>query len=406
MPNVFDYLEWRGDLSFEEAPVCEVDNLIFCLLSYVNLDGIVPSDPVRGRVTLYHAAAEFFFNHDDTIDRPLGLIVPADILTLFRRMAHTRRFRDLELTGYVNTVCEKREMQFSALTVRLPDEQMFVAFRGTDDTLIGWREDFNLSHMEEIPSQRMAADYLNRLDMTQDTTLYVGGHSKGGNLAVWGSIHAKPEVRRRIARVYSNDGPGFSEGMVTSEAYQSLSDRIERILPEDSLVGLLLEHDGNHTVVKSNRKGIYQHDGLSWEVRGPSFLRADSLSPKGIRNNTVVRERIDAMSREERKHFTRLMFNLLEATGAKTLTDLHKGGPKTLITMIKAFRDLTEEEQETASYLWDKLFVGRPEEKAKPAAKTAEAPPQQPPKNPRRQPKKPRPSKAPIHVSFFPFLLP
>ena len=196
MPNVFDYLEWRGDLTFEETPVNDVDNLIFCLLSYVDLDGIVPTDPAKGHVPLRHAAAEYFFTHGD--DRPLGLIVPTDILTLFRRMAHTRRFRDLELTGYTNAVCEKREMQFSALTVRLPAEQMFVAFRGTDDTLVGWREDFNLSHMEEIPSQRMAAAYLNALDVTPDTALYVGGHSKGGNLAVWGSLHADADIQRRI----------------------------------------------------------------------------------------------------------------------------------------------------------------------------------------------------------------
>ena len=395
MPDLFDYLDWRGDLTFEEYPVCEVDNLVFCLLSYVNLDGILPTEPSKGRMTVHQAAADYFFTHGESTERPLGLIVPADILTLFRRMAHTRRFRDLELTGYVNTVCEKREMQFSAITVRLPKEQMFVAFRGTDDTLVGWREDFNLSHMDEVPSQRMAADYLNDLDMTPDTVLYVGGHSKGGNLAVWGAVHACPEVRRRIARVYSNDGPGFTEGMVASEPYQELADRIHKLLPEDSLVGLLLEHDGNYTIVKSNRKGLYQHDGLSWEVLGASFLRADSLSPKGLRHDTVVRDRIDAMSREERRNFTRIMFNLLEATGAKTLTELHKGGPKTLVSMMKAFRELTEEEQETASYLWDKLFMGRAEEKGTSVTE----------KSPAEKKEKKR-SKGRIRISFFPLFLP
>ena len=392
MPNVFDYLEWRGDLTFEEIPVNEVDNLIFCLLSYVDLDGIVPAEPQKGRVTIRRAAAEYFFTHEDIQDRPLGLIVPADILTLFRRMAHARRFRDLELTGYTNTVCEVREMQFSALTIRLPGEQMFVAFRGTDDTIVGWREDFNLSHMEEVPSQRMAADYLNRLDLTPDTTLWVGGHSKGGNLAVWGAVHASEPVRRRIAQVYSNDGPGFSEGTVTSEAYRSLSDRIRIILPEDSLVGLLLEHDEGYTVIKSNRKGVYQHDGLSWEVLGASFLRADRLSSKGIQHDTVVRDRINAMTRAERKNLTRLMFTLLESTGAKTLTELHQGGAKTVITMVKAFRDLSEEEQETASYLWDKLVgtkLPEPVREKRP--------------EPSRKPKKRR---GRVRISFFPLFIP
>ena len=401
MPDLFDYLDWRGDLTFEDFPVCEVDNLIFCLLSYVNLDGIVPPEAAKGRLSVHSAAAEYFFTHGEQTDRPLGLIVPADILTLFRRMAHTRRFRDLELTDYVNTVCEKREMQFSALTIRLPREQMFVAFRGTDDTLVGWREDFNLSHMEEVPSQRMAAEYLNALDMTPDTTLYVGGHSKGGNLAVWGAVHARPEVRRRIERVYSNDGPGFSEEMITSEAYLGLADRICKILPEDSLVGLLLEHDNNYTIIKSNRKGLYQHDGLSWEVLGASFLRAEGLSPKGLRHDTVVRDRIDAMTREERKNFTRIMFNLLESTGAKTLTELHKGGPRMLVTMLKAFRELNEEEQETASYLWDKLFMGRADEKSRTVEKA-------PAKDvsPARKPIRRQRAKGRIRVSFFPLFLP
>lgn len=400
MPDLFDYLDWRGDLTFEDYPVCEVDNLVFCLLSYVNLDGILPTKSTQDPMTIHQAAAEYFFNRGEEEERPLGLIVPSDILTLFRRLAHTPRFRDLELTGYVNEICEKREMQFSALTVRLPMEQVFVTFRGTDDSLVGWREDFNLSHMEEVPSQRMAAEYLNSLDLTPDTKLYVAGHSKGGNLAVWGAVHAKPEVRRHIIRIYSNDGPGFSERMLTSEAYRELSNRICKILPEDSLVGLLLEHDGNYTIVKSNRRGLYQHDGLSWEVMGAEFLRAESLSAKGFRHDTVVRERIDAMTREERKKFTSLMFTLLEATGAKTLTDLHRGGTKTLITMIKAFRELTEEEQETASYLWDKLFTGRSEEKEKNEVSLSD---EKVPPTVKKGGKKPR---GRIRISFFPLFRP
>ncbi len=394
MPNVFDYLEWRGDLTFEEAPLNEVDNLIFCLLSYVDLEGIVPAEPKQGRVTLRSAAAEYFFTHGETSTRPLGLIVPADILTLFRRMAHTRRFRDLELTGYVNTICETREMQFSALTVRLPREQMFAAFRGTDDTIVGWREDFNLAHMDEVPSQRMAADYLNALDITPDTTLFVGGHSKGGNLAVWGAVHADEAVRRRIAQVYSNDGPGFSEGTTTSEAYRAMSERIRVILPEDSLVGLLLEHDERYTVVKSDGKGVYQHNGLYWEVLGSAFIRADSLSQRGTRHDTVVRERINAMTREERKKFTQIMFSILEATGAKTLTELHESGPKAVITMVKAFRELSEEEQDTAAFLWDKLFRGKMPETAR-EEKPESA---HPAKRDRRKGK--------LRISFFPLFLP
>ncbi len=391
MPNLMDYLEWRGDLTFAEAPLCEADNLVFCLLAYVDLDGIIPNEPHKRGVTLREAAAEYFFSHPEYTARPLGLIIPADILTLFRRMAHTRRYRDLVLSNYVNEISETRETQFSALTVRLPKEALFVAFRGTDDTIVGWKEDFNLSVMDEIPAQRRAADYLNGLDLTPDTALYVGGHSKGGNLAVWGAVHAKEEVRRRIRQIYSNDGPGFSAGTVESEAYKALSDRIRVIIPEDSLVGLLLDHDPRYTVIKSNRKGLFQHDGLSWEVLGGQFIRAEGLSAVGKRNDTVVRERIAAMTTEERQDFIRLMFTLLESTGARTLTELHNGKVKAAITALKAFKEMPEADRDAASYLWDKLVGGRAAEN----------------KSLRHHEEKvPRKGKGKIRVSFFPLFLP
>lgn len=390
MPNLMDYLEWRGDLTFTEAPLCEVDNLVFCLLAYVDLEGIVPKDQ-KGTVTVREAAAEYFFSHPAYTERPLGLIIPADILTLFRRMAHTRRYRDLLLTGYINEISETREIQFSALTVRLPREEIFVAFRGTDDTIVGWKEDFNLSIMDEIPAQRRAAQYLNNLDLTPDTDLYVGGHSKGGNLAVWGAVHAGEEVRRRIRQVYSNDGPGFSAGTVESEAYKALSDRIRVIIPEDSLVGLLLDQDPRYTVIKSNRKGLFQHDGLSWEVLGGQFIRAEGLSTVGKRNDTVVRERIAAMTTGERQEFIRLMFTLLESTGARTLTELHNGKVKAALTALKTFKEMPEADQDTASYLWDKLVGNR-------AAEIRS--------HRRHEEKKPKKSKGRIRVSFFPLILP
>ncbi len=392
MPNLFDYLEWRGDLTFTESPQNEVDNLIFCLLAYVDLDGIVPADPRKGSITLRAAAAEYFFNRPEGGTRPLGLIIPADILTLFRRMAHSRRYKDLELTGFVNKVSEERETQFSAVTVRLPDEGLFVAFRGTDDTIVGWKEDFNLCFMDEVPAQRMATDYLNRLDMTPDTALYLGGHSKGGNLAVWSAVHAQESVREHICLVYSNDGPGFSEGTVKSEEYRALAERIRILLPEDSLVGLLLEHDESYTVIKSNRKGLFQHDGLSWEVSGGQFQRAECLSPLGLRNDTVVRAHIDAMSWAERREFIRLMFTLLESTGAKTLTDLHRGRTKTAVTVIKAFREMTDRDKDMASYLWDKLVNNTAIEIKYPIPKCSKM--------------ISRHNKGKIKISFFPLLLP
>ena len=194
MPNLMDYLEWRGDLTFSEAPLNEVDNLAFCLLSYVDLDGIVPADPRMGKVTLRAAAAEYFFSHPESGDRPLGLIIPADILILFRRMAHTRRFRDLELTGFVSEISEERQTQFASLTLLLPEEGVFVAFRGTDDTLVGWKEDFNMTFQQTIPAQRLALQYTREVAAEYLAPMRLAGHSKGGNLAVFAAAITSSSV--------------------------------------------------------------------------------------------------------------------------------------------------------------------------------------------------------------------
>ena len=393
MPNIMDYLEWRGDLTFTEAPLCEVDNLIFCLLSYVDLDGIVPPSINKGSVTVREAAAEYFFTHPSIGERPLGFIIPADTLILFRRMAHTRRFRDISLTGYVNEISEERQTQFAALTALLPGEEMFVAFRGTDDTIVGWKEDFNLSFMDEIPAQKRASEYINDLDIPPDTRLYIGGHSKGGNLAVWSAVHSKKEVQRIIQQVYSNDGPGFSANMVQSQAYKALSDRIRVIIPEDSLVGLLLDQDPRYNVVRSERRGLFQHDGLSWEVLGGQFIRAQGLSGVGKRHDTVVRKRIASMTPSERQNLIHFMFTLLESTGAKTLTELHRIRVRAAITVLKTFREMPEEERETASYLWDKLMGNQCTES-------------NPPPSAPRTKISPHKSRGKLKLSFFPLLLP
>ncbi len=375
MGNLYDYLDWRGDLSIEAVPLGEVDGLILSLLSYVDFDGILShtNGAIADCMTLREAAKEYFFVRDPDEHLPLGLIVPADILRLFRRMADTRRFGSLRLTGYVNEISEECETQFAAVTVILPNDDLFIAFRGTDDTIVGWKEDFNLSFMDEVPAQRRAADYLSALDPAPESCVYVAGHSKGGNLAVWGAVHTCERVRRRMVQVWSYDGPGFTERFLTSEAYLSMSDRISAILPEGSLVGLLLGNDGGYSIIKSSRRGLLQHDGLTWEVQGGRFIRVETLSKRARRTDTVVRARIDSMTRGEKQAFIRLMFGVLESTGARTLTELYRDGFRSAFTMLRTVTTMTREEQETAAYLWNKLFDPKP-------TREAAIPPPPPPK--------------------------
>ncbi len=372
MANLNDYLAWRGDLSMKKAPLCEVDNMVFSLLSYVNWEGIVPP-PGGGHITLREAAKEYFFARKKK-SRPLGLMIPAGIIALFQKTAMAPRYRALELSGFVNEICTTEEKQFSAITFRLPDDNFFVAFRGTDDTIVGWREDFNLAFLDSVPSQLRAVEYLNELDLPPDSDLYIGGHSKGGNLAVWGAVHACDRVKRQIKRVWSNDGPGFSEGMTSTAAYRAMSNKFTFLIPDDSVVGLFLEYDKNYQVVHSTHRGIRQHDGISWEVLGDRFVRSGGLSSRGQRSDAAIRKRLASMSKKEKESLVRMVFDILDSTGAKTLTDLNRGNIHTVAKLMQSVAGLSHDEQEMGLYLLGKLLWAREDAAASPGKASAKVP--------------------------------
>ena len=340
MPHVTDYIQWRGDIPFENDPLNEVDNLIFCLLSYVELDGAVPSTPDRC-VTLREAAKEYFFTHDPKDERPLGLIVPREIVALFRQMADAPRYRDLQLCGYVNEICEKKQVQFSALTIRLPDDTWFAAVRGTDDTIVGWREDFNLSWMDEVPAQRLTAEYLDNLPLTKNSRLYVGGHSKGGNLAIYAAMNADPKVRKRIQHVYSLDGPGFPPEIVTSPAYRTIQPKVTKIVPSSSIVGMIFETPEPCRVVSSDSDGIMQHSAFTWLLDGDQFITEPDLSSSSQLFNEELNHWIATLTPEQRERAVDALFTVLHANGATSFSEVMSNFPASIPAMLGAYVGLT-----------------------------------------------------------------
>ena len=214
MANILEYLDWRGDLTLSERPFNEVDNLILAEICYLDFSGFVPAGFQTQQVTLQAAASAYFAAHPET---NMGVLVPDQIPVLVEHAAKTARFGDIRLLGYVNRIDEETQTQFSALTMLLPDGSAYVAFRGTDDTIVGWKEDFNMAFTPEIPAQKYAAEYLRQVSGTLPfRPLLVGGHSKGGNLAVYASVFCGQEVQKRILAVYNNDGPGFCPFLNTS----------------------------------------------------------------------------------------------------------------------------------------------------------------------------------------------
>lgn len=322
MANVFDYLDWRGDLGFEASDLNEVDNLILSLISYVNFDDVLSADQAEEPITLLEAARRYVRLHRG---KPayVGLIVPPEVVSLLAKAAKTRRFGQIRIVGYVNRVEDEEQMQFCAMTFSLGNGKHYVAFRGTDDTLIGWKENFNMSFMQPVPAQRAAVAYLNEMAERTEGELYVGGHSKGGNLAVYAAVCCEHTHKDRILWVYNNDGPGFTKEFIADPQYISMRSKLRTIVPQSSVVGMLLEHEEIYEVVASDEAGLLQHNGFSWKVLGARFIHLDAVTGESRRIDRTVKKWLSDMTDEEREAFVESLYETIKATNAKTLTELN-----------------------------------------------------------------------------------
>ena len=344
MANLLDYLDWRGDLTLAQAPFNEVDNLILAEVSFVDFGGIVPPPGMGESVPLRTAAEAFFarFSQGEKID--MGVLVPDAIPEMLRKMAESRRFGDMGLNCFVDWLDAERGEQFAALAVETGDGRVYLSFRGTDDTLAGWKEDFDLSWLPEVPAQKKAAQYTAEVARQYPRwRLLLGGHSKGGNLAVYAGVFCPAAVQRRIDTVWSNDGPGFRDDFLDLPQHRRLGDRIVSIVPKSSVVGMLLEHEEDYTVVDSDQLGFLQHDGFSWQVMGDHFLTLRQVTRQAHLSDLELRAWVRTMTPEQRGKFVEAMFTVLSASGAATLTDLKADSFKAVGAMVRAMKDLDKE---------------------------------------------------------------
>ncbi|MCF2663825.1 DUF2974 domain-containing protein [Oscillibacter valericigenes] len=355
MANLLDYLDWRGDLTLEQAPFNEVDNLILAELSFVDFKDIVPGPGEGDSVVLREAAEQFLsrFPKGEKID--MGVLVPAAIPEMLRKMADSRRFGDMKLNCFVDHLDVGKGEQFAALAIETGDKTLYLSFRGTDDTLAGWKEDFELACMPEVPAQKKAVAYTWAVaKQFPRKKLRLGGHSKGGNLAVYAGVFCPESVQKRIIAVWSNDGPGFHNDLLDLPEHRRVAERIYSIVPKSSVVGMLLEHEEDYTVVDSDQLGFMQHDGFSWQVMGDHFITLRQVTQQAHLSDQELRKWVHGLSVEQRENFVNAMFDVLAASGAVTLTDLKDDSFKAVGAMIRAMKDL---DKETRDGLWDFLAI-------------------------------------------------
>lgn len=331
MGNIMDYISWRGDLTFAQSPFNEVDNLILACFSYVNLDRIPAVTRQKG-IELKTLVKEFKKLHTiKELEADKSFIRLAPFMMF--EMAESVRFGNCVIRNYVNEIVTEAEQQFSAVEIVLDDGTSYISFRGTDDTIIGWKEDFNLS-TGVVPAQERAVEYMQRISDKASGMLRVGGHSKGGNLAIYGSVMCK-SVHDKILEIYSNDGPGFSKEFQESPETAEMMPKIIRIIPEYSIIGTLLEHEKQPIIVASTSRGLLQHDGFSWEVQGPGLVRRDSLNKTALRFVEILHKWIDGMDMEQKRLLIEDLFATLQASGYENLSEVQSGGIKSLAAMVK-----------------------------------------------------------------------
>lgn len=331
MANVFEYLHWRGDLPFSATPFNAADSLILCRLAYLPFDGLVPDAFGPGEVLA--AVAERMPGDEEAYRLP-------DDLRLLRALAGTRRFGGARLSGFVNRFDPAGEKQFAALTIQLEDEPPYIAFRGTDGTLVGWKEDFNMAASTSVPSQREAAAYLNAAAEALEGPLRAGGHSKGGNLAVYAAAFCHAPVQARVAAVYSHDGPGFLPQIVESAAYRRIRGRVHAFVPQSSVVGMLLHHDEETTVVHSTNTFLLQHDLYSWDTQPHGLVAAQERTGSSRYIDATLKAWLLEMPPADRERLVDGVYGALRAAGAVTVADLRR--PQIAAAALREVRAMDE----------------------------------------------------------------
>lgn len=327
MATILDYLHWRGDLHFSQDPPNEVDALIFSALAYIQYGGRVEAEP-GVPVRLRDAAADFYALED--IQDRIRVKNDRELLEL---AAQSQRFGDCHLCMYRDLYIPEQETQFAAVTFLLDDDSMFLAFRGTDYTLTGWKEDFNMTFQQTVPAQRLALQYTRDVAMEYSYPMRLGGHSKGGNLAVFAAARCGPVIQPRILEVYNQDGPGFTEYLMGDPGYVAMVPRIQTLIPQSSVIGMLLEHEEEYRIVKSKTVSLLQHDPYSWEVMGKGFLAMEELTPDSKFLDVTIKNWFAEMTNQQRNQLVDVMFGLLGAGGADTVQEIIS--PKNIRASLK-----------------------------------------------------------------------
>ena len=349
--TIFDYLD-KNKYTFLEKEFNEIDNLIFSRLIYLKFEDFLDYD---SKITIEEAYKKFLFV--DRLDADKDTFFDKDTIKIFEKMSKSKRFRNIVVGNYLSDVNRNLEKQFAAITFYLPNNSIYVSFRGTDDTLVALKEDFNMSYMMEVPSQKESVRYLEKVSSGNKFDIIVGGHSKGGNLAMYASVFCKHKYKKRIVSIYNNDGPGFFDEILDSKDYKKVVDKIHTFIPQTSIIGMLLNHREKISVVKSDRILIMQHDPDSWyvDLKNNCFVKLDSVSKQCKYIDDIMNDLL-LIPVDEKKKFFDILYQIMTSTGARTVKDFSGEKIKTMKAFLAKYKDLSETDKEFFVKIWKNII--------------------------------------------------
>lgn len=347
MSNVCEYVKWRGDLTLKQSKFNEIDALILTRLSYFPFDQLIQPNE--------EATVEVLSKRFEKADKSTMKILWEDDNELFPLMGKSERFGKMSVTQYVNKINAEQEKQFSATTVILPDNTIFVTYRGTDATIVGWKEDFNMCFKSHIASQKDAVEYLNMVSKKYKRLIRIGGHSKGGNLAVYAAMFTNSKVKKRIINIYNNDGPGFDDEIIKTKEYKEILPKVHTYIPQSSVIGRLLNHEEKYTVVQSIQKGIMQHDLYSWQLEGKEFICLEKVTNGSEIFDKTLKEWLINITPEQRGIVIDTAFDILNTTEVEYFSELKKNWFLNIRLMLGRYKNLDDESKKVISEIVQKL---------------------------------------------------
>lgn len=352
MENIIDYVKEWGKYSLSEKPFNEVDSLVLCQMIYFNYKEFVPGFEESN----VPVGIQSIYVHPDR-DRILDdYWYRENNKELFASAAQSRRFGNLKMNYYVNIINEETQTQFSAMTYILEDKNAYIAYRGTDATIVGWKEDLNLAFSKPLHSQQLAVEYMDRVAGYIGGSFYAGGHSKGGNLAVYAAMNCKPETRDSLLKVFNNDGPGFRPEIRQLGHYEAIADRMIKFIPRSSLVGTILEDQDDYELIESKGVGMLQHNAYSWKIEDGAFLRAKSMKSGKILRDAALNEWILSLSDSEIHAFVDTLYDVVAASEASNVFEFGADWKKCTQSVFEAAKELDETTRKSIAKIIRSLF--------------------------------------------------